>query len=128
MAATTDSFLDLLRPQHVHDNVDAWRWTVRRRLVPVRDLLVAEPLHRRDAWLSARAACVVRERDALLERLHDLSHQVLVATDVDGWPPSSAGSWSTSSTTGSASTTSPTTTSSSRSAGRSSGSRTTGTP
>ncbi len=25
----------------------------------------------------------LRERDALLERLHDLSHQVLVATDVD---------------------------------------------
>jgi hypothetical protein len=83
MAATTDSFFDLLRPGHVHDNVDAWRWTVRRRLVPVRDGLVAEPLHRRDAWLSARAACVVRERDALLERLHTLSHDVLVVDDVD---------------------------------------------
>ena len=83
MVTTTDSFLDLLRPEQVHDNVDAWRWTVRRRLVPVRDRLVAEPLHRRDAWLSARAACVVRERDALLERLHRLSHEVLVAVDVE---------------------------------------------
>ena len=70
MAATTDSFLDLLRPEHIHDNVEAWRWTVRRRLVPVRDRLHAEPLHQRDAWLSARAACVVRERDALLARLN----------------------------------------------------------
>jgi len=83
MATTTDSFLDLLRPEQVRDNVDAWRWTVRRRLVPVRDRLVAEPLHRRDAWLSARGACVVRERDALLARLHHLSHEVLVAPDVE---------------------------------------------
>jgi hypothetical protein len=83
MAATTGSFLDLLRPEQVHDNVEAWRWTVRRRLVPVRDALHAEPLHRRDAWLSARAACVVRERDALLARLDVLSHQVLVSDDLD---------------------------------------------
>jgi hypothetical protein len=83
MAATTDSFLTLLRPEQVHENVEAWRWTVRRRLVPVRDILVAEPLHKRDAWLSARAACVVRERDALLERLNRLAHEVLVAEDVD---------------------------------------------
>jgi len=83
MVTTTDSFLDLLRPEQVHANVDAWRWTVRRRLVPVRDRLVAEPLHRRDAWLSARAACVVRERDALLARLLLLSHEVLVEDDVD---------------------------------------------
>ena len=83
MAATTDSFHDLLRPEQVHDNVDAWRWTVRRRLVPVRDRLVAEPLHRRDAWLSARAARVVRERDVLLQRLHRFSHQVLLDADVD---------------------------------------------
>ncbi len=83
MATTTDSFVDLLRPGRARENVEAWRWTVRRRLVPVRDRLVAEPLHRRDAWLSARAACVVRERDALLARLHHLSHEVLVASDVE---------------------------------------------
>lgn len=83
MAATTDTLNDLLRPEQVHDNVEAWRWTVRRRLVPVRDRLHAEPLHKRDAWLSARAACVVRERDALLARLNVLSHEVLVSDDVD---------------------------------------------
>jgi hypothetical protein len=83
MATTTDSFLDLLRPEHVHDNVEAWRWAVRRRLVPVRDRLHAEPLHRRDAWLSARAARAVRERDSLLARLDVLGHEVLVSDDVD---------------------------------------------
>ena len=83
MPTTTDSFHDLLRPEHVHENVEAWRWTVRRRLVPVRDRLHAEPLHRRDAWLSARAARVVRERDTLLARLNVLSHDVLVSDDVD---------------------------------------------
>jgi hypothetical protein len=85
MAAMTDTFHDLLRPEHAPHpaQVDAWRWTVRRRLVPVRDRLMEEPLHRRDAWLSARAEGVVRERDALLERLHRLSHQVLVADEVD---------------------------------------------
>jgi hypothetical protein len=83
MAATTDSFLDLLRPEHIHENVEAWRWSVRRRLVPVRDRLHAEPLHKRDAWLSARAACVVRERDVLLARLNLLSHDVLVSDNVD---------------------------------------------
>ena len=83
MVVTTDSFLDLLRPGQGPGTVDAWRWTIRRRLVPVRDLLIAEPLHRRDAWLSARASRVVRERDALLARLQRLSHEVLVADDVD---------------------------------------------
>ena len=72
MAATADTFQDLLRPEHAPRpaQVDAWRWTVRRRLVPVRDRLLDEPLHRRDAWLSGRAEGVVREREALLARLH----------------------------------------------------------
>src|SRR5690242_21803326 len=85
MAAMTDTFHDLLRPEHAPHpaQVDAWRWTVRRRLVPVRDRLHAEPLHRRDAWLSARAARAVRERDSLLARLDVLGHEVLVSDDVD---------------------------------------------
>lgn len=82
MASTTNPLPGLLRPEQVPENVEAWRWTVRRHLVPVRDHLHAEPLHKRDAWLSARAACVVRERDALLERLNRLSHEVLVSDDL----------------------------------------------
>jgi hypothetical protein len=83
MPATTGSLDDLLRPQHDRDNLDAWRWTVRRRLVPVRDRLLREHAVRRDAWLSARAGRAVQERDLLLSRLNRLESQVLVAPDVD---------------------------------------------
>ncbi len=83
MAATTGSLHDLLRPTHAHDNVEAWRWSVRRQLVPVRDRLAHEPPLRREAWLSARAARSLRERDALLARLNGLASQVLVAHDIE---------------------------------------------
>jgi hypothetical protein len=86
MAALTATPLeDLLRPERVPDRpelVGAWRWSVRRRLVPVRDRLLHEHPHRREAWLSARAARTLRERDELLTRLNALSAQVLVAPDV----------------------------------------------
>jgi hypothetical protein len=83
MAATTGTLQELLRPQHAQDNLDAWRWSVRRHLVPVRDRLAHEPPSRREAWLSARAARTLRERDTLLGRLNRLASQVLVAPDVD---------------------------------------------
>jgi len=83
MAATTGSLQELLRPQPAQDNVDAWRWTVRRQLVPVRDRLIHERPHRYEAWLSARAARTLRERDTLLARLNRLASQVLVAADVE---------------------------------------------
>jgi hypothetical protein len=83
MAATTGSFLGLLRPDEVSPRTDAWRWTLRRRLVPVRDQLLHEHLDRRNAWLSARAACVRRERDGLLARLDRLSTQILVTDDTE---------------------------------------------
>jgi hypothetical protein len=81
--ATIGSLSDLLRPAYAHDNIDAWRWSVRRQLVPVRDRLAHEPPHRREAWLSARAARALRERDTLLARLNRLASQVLVAHDVE---------------------------------------------
>jgi hypothetical protein len=84
MAATTGTLHDLLRPQQTHDNVGAWRWAVRRQLVPVRDRLVHERSHHRhEAWISERAARTLRERDALLARLNRLASQVLVAPDVE---------------------------------------------
>jgi hypothetical protein len=83
MTAMTTTLDDLLRPATARDNVGAWRWTVRRRLVPVRDLLRRELPSRREAWLSARHSRALRERDELLARLDDLSSQVLVAPDVD---------------------------------------------
>jgi hypothetical protein len=84
MAARAGTLHDLLRSQHGHVNLDAWRWAVRRQLVPVRDRLLHERSHHRhEAWLSARAARTLRERDTLLTRLNRLSSQVLVAPDVE---------------------------------------------
>jgi hypothetical protein len=83
MAVTTDSLQDLLRPQRDRDNLDAWRWTVRRQLVPVRDRLLREHGARREEWLSARASRALNERDLLLSRLNRLASQVLVTRDVD---------------------------------------------
>lgn len=85
MTATTAvaTLEDLLRPGSTRDSVEAWRWTVRRRLVPVRDRLLREHPVRREAWLSARASRTLRERDELLARLGGLAAEVLVAAEVD---------------------------------------------
>jgi len=83
MTATPATLDDLLRPDHVPDNVGAWRWTVRRHLVPVRDRLLRDHPDRREAWISARAQRTLRERDDLLSRLNALAAQVLSAPDVD---------------------------------------------
>jgi hypothetical protein len=82
MAATTSPLDGLLRAPELKES-GAWRWNVRRHLVPVREGLLAEHSPRRDAWLSARASQALRERDALLARLNELSSQVLVITDVE---------------------------------------------
>lgn len=60
-----------------------WRWTVRRRLVAVRDALVAERAGPRDGWLAARAGAVLRERNALLARLAELAPRVLAEPEVE---------------------------------------------
>ncbi|HEX4687324.1 MAG TPA: hypothetical protein VH228_11110 [Nocardioides sp.] len=87
MTATSLSLDDLLRPAYVRDsavrdNSGAWRWTVRRHLVPVRDGLLREHPDRGEAWLSARATRALRERDELLARLNGLTSQVMVADDI----------------------------------------------
>jgi hypothetical protein len=85
MTATTVSLADLLRPGTVRDSDSpgAWRWSVRRQLVPVRDRLLREHPARREAWLSARATRALRERDELLARLNGLTAQVMVADDLE---------------------------------------------
>lgn len=83
-AATATATLDeLLRPGRARTNPGAWRWSVRRLLVPVRDRLLREHPVRREAWLSARATRTLRERDELITRLNGLAAQVLVAPDLD---------------------------------------------
>lgn len=83
MATTTGPLDDLLRARAHVDDPGAWRWNVRRHLVPVRERLQHEHSPRRNAWLSARAAQALRERDALLARLNELASKVLVESDVD---------------------------------------------
>jgi hypothetical protein len=83
MTAISTSLEDLLRPDCDRANVGAWRWSVRRHLVPVRDRLLREHPARREAWLSARATRALRERDDLLARLNGLTSQVMVAPDLD---------------------------------------------
>jgi hypothetical protein len=83
MTAMTASLDDLLRPGPVRDNLGAWRWSVRRQLVPVRDRLLREHPVRREAWLSARASRMLRERDELITRLNALAAQVLVDPEID---------------------------------------------
>jgi hypothetical protein len=83
MTAFDATLEDLLRPGHPREGLGAWRWSLRRQLVPVRDRLLREHPARREAWLSARTARTLRERDELIGRLNRLAAEVLVATDVD---------------------------------------------
>jgi hypothetical protein len=60
-----------------------WRWSVRQRLVIVRDRLVAESLGAQDGWLAARGGAAYRERNDLLARLAALTPAVLEAHDAE---------------------------------------------
>jgi hypothetical protein len=82
MTALSATLEDLLRPAYDRENSGAWRWQVRRQLVPVRDRLLREHPDRREAWLSARATRALRERDELLARLNGLTSQVMTAPDL----------------------------------------------
>ncbi len=61
----------------------AWRWLVRHRMAGVKDALTTESVRDGDAWLAAREATMLRERNALLARLAALGPEVLEAPDVD---------------------------------------------
>lgn len=60
-----------------------WRWTVRQRMAPVRDVLANETTGTGDGWLAAREGSMLRERNALLTRLSTLGPQVLEAADAE---------------------------------------------
>ena len=60
-----------------------WRWTVRQRLAGLRDALVGESDHPADGWLAARGIAVLRERNALLDRLATLGPAVLESPDLE---------------------------------------------
>jgi hypothetical protein len=83
MATMTAPLDALLRARAHSADPGAWRWNVRRHLVPVREGLQREHARRRNAWLSARAQQALRERDTLLARLNELSAELLVTPDVE---------------------------------------------
>jgi hypothetical protein len=58
-----------------------WRWSVRQRLVIVRERLVAETLGTHDGWLAARGGAAFRERNDLLTRVTALTPAVLEVHD-----------------------------------------------
>jgi hypothetical protein len=60
-----------------------WRWSVRQRLVSVRERLVAETLGSQDGWLVARGGAAFRERNDLLARLSALTPAVLEMHDAE---------------------------------------------
>lgn len=64
-------------------SVGNWRWTVRQRMVAVRDVLVGEGGDPEDGWLAARGGRAFRERNALLGRMSALGPQVLENPDVE---------------------------------------------
>jgi hypothetical protein len=63
-------------------DASSWRWSVRRRMVPVRDALQRERQDPDDGWLSARHGRSARERAVLLRRLAAYGPIVLEHPDV----------------------------------------------
>jgi hypothetical protein len=64
-------------------NPAASRWQVTRTLGEVRDLLADDSLIADDGWLAARGAGILRERNALLQRLTDLRPRVIREPTLD---------------------------------------------
>ncbi|WP_459983326.1 hypothetical protein [Nocardioides sp. AN3] len=60
-----------------------WRWSVRQRLVILRDRLVTEAVGSHDGWLAARGGAAYRERNDLLARLAALTSAVLETHDAE---------------------------------------------
>src|SRR3954466_9315290 len=60
-----------------------WRWSVRQRLVIVRDRLVAETLGSQDGWLAARGGATYPERCLLVGRISAVMPAVLEVHDAE---------------------------------------------
>lgn len=62
----------------------SWRWSVRQRLIGIRELLLGQTEPGEDAWGAARRDVAQRDRQALLVRLSTLGPQVLEDEDLEG--------------------------------------------
>lgn len=83
MASLEDSIVGLRRTLGLPRQQQGWGWLVRQRMSAVRDALLEESGRPSDAWLTARASSVGRDRTALLDRLSDLGPAVLEGNDPD---------------------------------------------
>jgi hypothetical protein len=81
--AALREFLALVHAAPRPTEVGAWRWSVRRHLVALRDVLSARADADADGWLASRGASVTREGEQLLERLRMLSARVIDADDLE---------------------------------------------
>jgi ribonuclease D len=60
-----------------------WNWLVRQRMSAVKDALLQETNRPGEAWLTARAGIVRRDRNALLTQLTELGPLVLEGADLE---------------------------------------------
>ncbi|MGI9157044.1 MAG: hypothetical protein ACR2FG_10455 [Marmoricola sp.] len=81
MAALEDAIVSLRQALVRPRRQQGWGWLVRQRMSAVKDALLVETQGPAEAWLTARAGSVRRDRDALLTRLVQLGPVVLESTD-----------------------------------------------
>lgn len=80
--AALREFLALVHSSPRPADEGAWRWTVRRQMVGLRDTLSAGVGSGTDGWLASRGATVAREGENLLVRLRTLGPAVIQAADL----------------------------------------------
>ena len=85
-AGTRTALLGLdqaLDSPRMHGAQTLWRRAVRQRMAYLHECLDRETATASEGWLAPRSGAMVRERDALLCRMSDLTPQVQNAGEVD---------------------------------------------
>jgi hypothetical protein len=83
VATLEDSIVGLRRALSLPRQQHGWGWLVRQRMSAVKEALMEESSRPAEAWLTARAASVRRDRNALLSRLAALGPMVLDGNDLE---------------------------------------------
>lgn len=83
MAALEDSIVGLRQVLGLPRQQQGWGWLVRQRMSAVKEALLEESKGPFEAWLTARASGVRRDRNALLTQLSTLGPVVLESTDLE---------------------------------------------
>jgi hypothetical protein len=85
-AGTRTALLGLdqaLDSPHMHGAQTLWRRAVRQRMAHLHECLGRETASASEGWLAPRSGAMVRERDALLCRMSDLTPKFQKAGEVD---------------------------------------------